>query len=350
MVSQRKYSSVLKSESEMLTLIKGQIPTTLNQTRDEIGIGDDAAVVGFEHGNLVLTTDTMVEDVHFRRGEIRWQDLGWKSIVSNQSDIAAMGGKPEHALVSLAITNDVIDSDINNLFAGMAGALDTFGGRLVGGDTVLSSVISIGVAMTGSGITASQALKRDMARVGDLVTVTGYLGGSAGGLATLGWSDISDEDATPHSQISQLREAHFRPRPRTDMASVMVMNGVRCAMDISDGLLIDLERICTASGVDAVIHAGQVPVHPALYDTFPDRALDMAMTGGEDYEILYATDEKTISRINANQPDKYASDFGIVGEFIEASDGKGGNVRVVDSKGETIEMHSRGWDHFTIER
>lgn len=348
MVSQRKHSSALKSESEMLTLIKGQIPTTLNQTRDEIGIGDDAAVVGFEHGNLVLTMDTMVEDVHFRRGETKWQDLGWKSIVANQSDIAAMGGKPEHALVSLAITNNVTDSDINNLFAGMAEALDTFGGRLVGGDTVLSSVISIGVAMTGSGVTASQAPRRDAAKVGDLAAVTGYLGGSAGGLATLGWSDISDKDATRHSQISQLREAHFRPHPRTDMASVLVTNGVRCAMDISDGLLIDLERICASSRVDAVIHTDQVPAHPALYDIFPDGSLDMAMTGGEDYEILYAADVKTISRINANQPDKYAPDFGIVGEFIEASDGKGGNVRVVDSKGETIEMRSRGWDHFTI--
>ena len=348
MASQRKYSSVLNSESEMLALVKERVSTTLNQARGEIGVGDDAAVVSFEHGNLVLTTDMMVEDVHFRRGEIRWQDLGWKSIVSNQSDIAAMGANPEHALVSLALTDDVTDSDINNLFTGMSEALDTFGGRLVGGDTVLSSVISIGVAMTGSGVTASQALRRDAAKVGELAAVTGYLGGSAGGLATLSWSGIDDKDSTHCSHISQLRETHFRPRPRVDMASVMVTNGVCCAMDISDGLLIDLERICAASGVDAVVRAGQLPVHPALSEVFPDRALDMAMTGGEDYELLYAADARTISRVNANQPYEYALDFGIVGEFIEASDGKGGNVRVVDGKGETIEMRSRGWDHFTL--
>ena len=125
----------------------------------------------------LLTSDAMVDGVHFRSGQIDWSDLGWKAVVSNQSDIAAMGGTPEHALVTLGVTGDVSTAQIEAVYRGMAAATNEFGGEIVGGDTVRSPVFFLSVALAGSAgvrVTGEPALlRRDAARVGDLVAVTG---------------------------------------------------------------------------------------------------------------------------------------------------------------------------------
>ncbi len=344
MVLNGPFRSQMRSESEFLDLISRHASRSFGAPEDEIGIGDDAALVSTPGEALVMTADAMIDGVHFHKGRIAWRDLGWKSIVSNQSDIAAMGAAPGHALVTLAITEEETAECIDELFGGMVDALQEYGGRLVGGDTVSSAILSVSIAMTGEDISASTTMRRDGASAGDLIAVTGPLGGSAGGLA-ISMNDGIAPSASESDRL-ELLDAHFRPTPRTDLVSAMQQQRVRCAIDISDGLLIDLRRLCTASSVDAVVHADNVPIYPSLIECFPDDWLRMALTGGEDYELIYAGSQQTISQVNEAQPQDSRSDFGVIGEFIQPTDGKGGNVTVLSDDG-IIEMDTLGWDHFS---
>ena len=333
------------SESDLVEIIKQRVNTGGASTEGEVGVGDDAAVMRFDAEQIVLTADAMVDGVHFLSQSMSWHDMGWKCIVSNQSDIAAMGAIPEHAVLTLAIPATTRVGDLDKLLSGVIGALDEFGGKLVGGDTVSSDNIILSVALTGRLCDAGRTLTRDAARPGQLVAVTGPLGGSAGGLAVLEQRRTDSAGCASDDIIERLLNAHFQPSPRVDLAATMVESGVKCAMDVSDGLLIDLERICSASGVDAVIYADRVPVDPDLLSQFPDRALELALTGGEDYELVYVGDAESIGKVNEAQPEGVASDFGVIGEIVPRKNGKG-EVTVLDDNGTPIEFDAKGWDHF----
>lgn len=332
------------SESDLVEIIKQRVNSSGSVPDDEVGVGDDAAVLRFDADHIVLTADAMVDGVHFLSDTMTWHDIGWKCIVSNQSDIAAMGALPEHAVLTLAIPATTRVGDLDEILSGVIGALDRYGGRLVGGDTVSSDRIIISVSMTGRLTSETQPLKRDTALPGDLVAVTGPLGGSAGGLMAM---TKSSEGMAPASRddASKLMSLHFRPSPRVDIAGELVNAGAKCAMDVSDGLLLDLERICAASGVDAVVEAARVPVEPALRRAYPEVATELALTGGEDYELVYVANAPTIAKVNAAQPDVEQADFGIVGEIVprRASEAK---VTVLDETGREIEFDAKGWDHF----
>ena len=332
------------SESDLVEIIKQRVNGGGAVPDGEVGVGDDAAVLRFDADHIVLTADAMVDGVHFLSDSMTWHDIGWKCIVSNQSDIAAMGAQPEHAVLTLAIPATTRVGDLEGILSGVIGALDRYGGKLVGGDTVSSDRIIISVSMTGRLLNEEKPLKRDTARPGHLVAVTGPLGGSAGGLmamkeATTGMHPINPDDE------AELLNAHFRPSPRVDLAGALVEFGAECAMDVSDGLLLDLERICVASGVDAVVDAGRVPIEPALQRAYPEVATELALTGGEDYELVYAADAKTIANVNAAQRSGEKAQFGIVGKIIprQRTDAK---VTVLDEAGREIEFDAKGWDHF----
>lgn len=333
------------SESDLVEIIKQRVHAGGASAAGEVGVGDDAAVMRFDAGHIVLTADAMVDGVHFLSQSMSWHDMGWKCIVSNQSDIAAMGAIPQHAVLTLAIPSSMRVGDLDELLSGVIGALDEFGGKLVGGDTVSSDNIILSVALTGQLHDACHPLTRDVARPGQLVAVTGPLGGSAGGLVVLEQRSVECDSTLVDSGGERLLSAHFRPSPRVDLAAAMVESGVECAMDVSDGLLIDLERICVASGVDAVIYADRVPVDSDLLSEFPNRALELALTGGEDYELVYVADAEAITRVNKAQPESVASDFGVVGEIVPRKNVKG-EVTVLDENGEPIEFEAKGWDHF----
>ena len=333
------------SESDLVDIIKQRVNGAAVVAEGEVGVGDDAAVLRFDAGHIVLTADAMVDGVHFLSESMSWHDMGWKCIVSNQSDIAAMGAKPEHAVLTLAIPATTRVGDLDEILCGVIGALDRYGGRLVGGDTVSSENIIISVAMTGRLVGKQRPLTRDVARSGQLVAVTGPLGGSAGGLRVMNEMLSKDESASVSDDGQTLLNAHFRPTPRVDLAESMVDSGVECAMDVSDGLLLDLERICVASGVDAVIHAARVPIEPALESAFPEQATELALTGGEDYELVYVTDADAIAEINASQPGCRPADFGIIGEIVPRR-GTDADVTVMDKSGCAIEFDAKGWDHF----
>ena len=320
------------SESDLVEIIKQRLNAGGSVPAGEVGIGDDAAVLQFDPSHIVLTADAMVDGVHFLSESMSWHDIGWKCIVSNQSDIAAMGAIPEHAVLTLAIPATTSVGDLEDLLEGVIGALDTYSGRLVGGDTVASDNIILSVSMTGRLVDPIRPLTRNSALPGQQIAVSGPLGGSAGGLMVL--NNPTDTDAA-----SPLLAAHFRPSPRVDMAEVLVKSGVSCAMDISDGLLIDLERICLASGVDAVINADSVPIFEALTERFGDEALELALTGGEDYELLFVADADAIASVDAS------SGCHVIGE-IQPSGAGGGKITVLDDVGDPIQFEAKGWDHF----
>jgi len=303
-----------------------------------LGIGDDAAAWEGEAGTRVLTTDTMVEGVHFSLDLTGWRDLGWKAMAVNLSDVAAMGCVPTCSVVTLGLRDDQQVEGLVEMYAGMAEACQNHGGQIVGGDVVRSPVFFLNVAMEGhASITDTDGggiiLTRDATEIGEVIAVTGTLGDSAGGLH-LALTGEKFDDST-----ERLRVAHFRPEPRLAAGQALAQAGIRTAMDISDGLVGDLTKLCEASGVGAVVRGNEVPVSEALRRQFPDRWLSLALTGGEDYELLFTGREETVREVT----DTVDVPVTIIGEIVEASLG----VSVLDSKGDAIEVEGGGWDHFS---
>ncbi len=323
-------------EFELIAALKRLIDDVPAAPDVAIGIGDDAAAIEFESGVQVMTTDTMVDGVHFLRGKAEWADVGWKSAVSNLSDIAAMGAVPLHALVTIGVPSNVTVIEMEKLYSGMIDAFSQFGGSIVGGDVVSSPVFFVTVALTGRAREIDNMpiiLQRDAANPGDLIGVTGSLGGSAGGLRSI-LEGIEGADA------DMLKRIHYRPVPRVHEAEALVEGGVTCAMDVSDGLMADFEKICTASDVGAVINASDVPVPTELKTLFGDDAVQMALTGGEDYELVFTAPFDLMDRLLA----RHRGTVTHIGTVVDVPD-EGEHVIALDSAGNTIELEHRGWDH-----
>ena len=323
-----------------------------------IGIGDDCAAV--RRGKLVdlYTTDTLVDGTHYRLGQVPWSDLGWKAMAVNQSDIAAMGGRPLYALVTLGLPPDTGTADVKEMYRGLAEACNRFGGQCVGGDIVRSRVLFVTVALTGeAAVPAARGaeararatgrpvkqprapweaalLRRDLAKPGDMIGVTGPLGSSAGGLRALTLG-LKSRDA------AALVRAHFRPEPRVREGIILAEGGVQAAMDISDGLAADMGKMAQMSGVGAHIVADRVPVDPVLRRTFPDDYLQLALGGGEDYELLFTAPPAVMDLALPALGHRAA----VIGEITEAPTNGEALVSVADSHGKPVPVPHAGWDH-----
>jgi thiamine-monophosphate kinase len=251
-----------------------------------IGIGDDAALWLPEPGNtVVITTDALVEHVHFRLDWTGWTDLGHKMLAVNLSDIAAMGAVPKVATIVLGLTGNEHVADLEAMYVGLGTLAAAHGVTIVGGDIVrVPHDVTLGVTLLGE-VEASRALRRDGARPGDLIVVSGTIGASAAGLALLDRG--IDETATSPLLIA----AHFRPNPRIALGKILHDAGVTSAMDLSDGLLGDLPKILEASGVAGEIDVGSLPILPAVRALFPGEFERLALRGGEDYELLMTIPE-----------------------------------------------------------
>ena len=315
---------------------------TPNGFRLRVPIGDDASAWDGPQGTRVMTTDTLVEGVHFNLGRTAWGDLGWKSLAVNLSDIAAMGCAPLFSVVTLGLRDDLPVDGLVRMYRGMADACRLHGGAIVGGDVVRSPVFFVSVAMTGFSPPLEDGeprqgvlLRRDCASPGDLVGVTGSLGCSAAGLRLL-------EDAGPHpldeKTSMHLRDAHNRPAPRVAEGQTLVREGVTAAMDISDGLVDDLRKLCEASGVGAMITSESVPLDGFLREAYPNDALQIALAGGEDYELLFTAPRPVMDRA-VGALDVPVS---VIGEIVEGPS----EVLVVDASGQIVAIESQGWDHF----
>jgi thiamine-monophosphate kinase len=299
-----------------------------------VGIGDDAAVWRAGGGFAVATTDTMVAGVHFLPGEVAWRDVGWKALAVNVSDVAAMGAQPSFALVTLCVPRETAVADVDELYAGLRECADAYGVTVAGGDVVASPVFAITVALSGDagarGDGRPALLRRDGARAGDAVAVTGPLGGSAGGLRVL------KEGVARTEAAERLVARHMRPRPRVDAGRAAVSAGAACAIDISDGLVQDLGHVCEASGFGAELWLPKVPLDDALVAVFPEDAPTLAATGGEDYELIVVAPEDVLRRAEV----MLGTPLPVVGVMRE-----GPGVRVLDAAGREVRLPSRGWDH-----
>jgi len=300
-----------------------------------VGIGDDAAVWRENGSAVVATTDTLASGVHFLPDKTPWRDLGWKALAVNVSDIAAMGAVPEFALVTLALPPDTEVEAIDDLYRGLSEAGEAYGVVIAGGDIVRADQPVITVALCGrAGLDASNeplVLRRGAAVAGDLLAVTGSLGGAAGGLRLL--------REGKHADTGALIERHLRPQPRALAGPAALAAGVRCAIDVSDGLLQDLGQICKASRAGAVVWRDKLPVEPALAELFgADEALRMAATGGEDYELLFAGTSEQLDALR-KQIDVPLTVIGetVIDPACEA--------RLLDENGKAIDLPVAGWDH-----
>ena len=298
-----------------------------------LGIGDDAAA--WQGGNRIqlATTDTLVQSVHFDLGLITWEELGWKALAVNLSDIAAMGGIPKYALLSLVLPAELEVKDVSEFINSIAHTATQFGVAIVGGNVATAANIVITITIMGCS-QGRTMLERSTASPGEQIAVTGYVGLSAAGLQMLKGRTVSDPDAR-----NILRQAHLKPMPRVKEGQILIEQGVRTAIDISDGLVADLDHICESSKVNAKINIDQVPVHPAVTAHFTDYQ-ELALCGGEDYELLFTADKATVTR--ARQA--LICPVTVIGDITEEE--LPTRVLVVDNRGTIIPCKKKGWDHF----
>jgi thiamine-monophosphate kinase len=319
------------------------------------GIGDDCAVYQPTAGMLeVTTTDLLVEKVHFDLLTTPLKHLGSKSISVNVSDICAMNATPQYALIGIAVPPSFSVEMIEELYKGMSHAARIYGVAIAGGDTSVSrSGLFISVTMTGE-VSGERLTRRSGAKPGEMICVTGTLGGAAAGLRLLmreknimlehiehhepynkslmvdleEYADAIKEQLLPAARIDIIRFFHSRNINPTAM------------IDISDGLSSDLRHLCNSSGTGAVIHEGRIPVHSGarrIADELRDDALGWSLTGGEDYQLLFTLPKERFPDIAEHD------DISIIGEITE----KDAGISLVDIYGMSIDLEKLpGYDHF----
>jgi thiamine-monophosphate kinase len=263
-----------------------------------IGGGDDAAVVPLGRDRVLMTTDALVEGIDFDFAYCSGADVGWKAIAVNASDIAAMCGRPFWATVSLALPPDTLVSRIDDEVEGMLEAAARWDIGLVGGDISRASEMSVSVTMIGSTLSGDPVM-RSGARVGDALCVTGSLGGAAAGLRLLQHEAIGAGRAGDHPSgqtrgsshaTGRLRARQLRPEARVQEAAILARFEPSSMIDLSDGLALDLSRLMRASDAGCQIDAAVLPLDPglsSLYGADREAAFELAMAGGEDFELLF---------------------------------------------------------------
>jgi thiamine-monophosphate kinase len=308
-----------------------------------VGIGDDAALATVRTGELALTTDLLIEGSHFERRLIAPRDLGYKAIAVNLSDIAAMGASPRFALVSLGLPAAVDAAWVVELYGGMVDCAGEYAVSIVGGDLSRAGQTAISVTLIGEA-PAGRAVLRSGASVGERIAVTGSLGASAAGLLlSRSPKDVLSEALTAGWGRDLLR-AHERPTPRIGEGETLAQSGATAMMDLSDGLSRDLPRLCRASGVGALIRADGVPIAPAVTENAERLGvgpLDIALSGGEDYELLAVLPPGVMEGAAERLRDRFGVALTEIGETTNAE-----GVAILDSTGEERPLEAKGWDHF----
>jgi thiamine-monophosphate kinase len=299
------------------------------------GIGDDCAVWRPESLNVLAKVDCQVQNVHFKFDLISWEDLGWKALAVNLSDLAAMGGRPRYALVSLGLPRNTLVEDVEALYRGLLELARQSGTAVVGGNISGSRLVFIDINVSGvTGNKEGRYLTRSAARVGDQVAVTGWLGSAAAGLEML---KLKTSFGGPIPGV--LKASFARPEPRLEEGLLLVEKGVTCALDISDGLLADLTHICQASQVGALVRSDLLPIRREVRAAFPGKFLKLALAGGEDYQLLFTARPENVRRVK----DAARYPVTVIGEICAANPGE---IKVVDGQGLSYRAQRLGWDHF----
>jgi thiamine-monophosphate kinase len=308
----------------------------------QLGIGDDCAVTDAPvSGRTLTTTDLLVEGIHFDLSYTDPASLGYKSLAVNLSDIAAMGGVPRHVLLGLAVP-PTIDVEFLDAFTDSFIALaDQHAVTLIGGDTCASLAgLMVSVTLVGEQV-PDRILTRGAAQPGDLIVVSGTVGDSALGLELLQGRLLTVDDA---EAVRFCINRHLRPMPRVALGQLLANTGmVRAMIDLSDGILADLGHILTASNVGASLEAAQLPISSA-YRTLAARTLgnfsELALTGGEDYELLFTIPqerEADLLRIQASAEVPLT----VIGSITAETE-----LQILDSAGRALQFPRSGYNHF----
>jgi thiamine-monophosphate kinase len=309
------------------------------------GIGDDAAVIEAGDHVKVVTTDLLIEGVHFDLSYAPLQHVGFKAVAVNISDVAAMNAIPKQITVSIALSNRFSVEAVDSLYEGINTACEHYGVDLVGGDTTASrtglviSVTAIGEAQK------EQITYRTGAKVNDILCVTGDLGSALIGLQILEREKqvyLANPDMKPElGNYTVVTGRQLRPDARMDIIHEMRELGVvpTSMIDISDGLASEIFHICKGSGVGATIYEDKLPIDKQTFDTAVELNLDpitCVLNGGEDYELLFTINQKDFAKLEKHP------DIHFIGHMTKAEEGK----YLVTKSGTTVQLKAQGWKHF----
>jgi len=319
-------------EFPFLRRLQARVP---RDARVQVGIGDDCAALALP-GMTLLTTDTLVENVHFRREWTTFSLLGEKTFAVNASDVAAMGGEPTFALLSLSVPQDTEVEDLDAFFDGFLRAAEESDTSLIGGN--MSAAPCWMIAVTLLGHAPYGTIPRAGARIGDDVYVTGTLGDAALGLRVLreGRSGVHAEEAKARFLCPTSRLGVSRSLAAQHLASAMI--------DVSDGLLQDLGHVCEASKVGAEIEGEQLPLSPSYRALCGEHDWTLALTGGEDYELLFTAPVENRAAI-AEVAHAAQSPVTRIGRIVSRSLG----IAVWAADGSVYQPTQAGYDHFRTE-
>ena len=311
------------------------------------GVGDDAAVMDFKNKRTVVSTDLLIEGVHFDLSYVPLKHLGYKSVVVNVSDIYAMNATATQITVSIAVSNRFPLEALEELYAGIRLACEHYKVDLVGGDTT-SSTRGLIISVTAIGeAEASDLVYRNGAQPNDLVVLTGDIGGAYMGLQILE-REKAVFQVNPNSQpdiemYSYILERQLKPEARKDIPPLLKQLGVKptAMMDVSDGLSSELLHICKQSGVGCRLYEDKIPLDPQVISTCEEFNLDsttIALSGGEDYELLFTIAQADYDKIKGNP------NFSVIGYITDKSEG----VNLITRAGQFIPIIAKGWNALTI--
>jgi thiamine-monophosphate kinase len=315
------------------------------QASTQKAIGDDAAVLNFGNKRTLVTTDLLLEGIHFNLEYVPLKHLGYKAAVVNFSDIYAMNGKPTQITVSLGISQRFSVEDMEQLYAGIKLACERYGVDLVGGDTCASMTgLTISITCLGEAYD-SDIVYRNGAQVNDLICVTGNLGTAYMGLQLLERERIvmnTDENATPAFEGREyLLERQLKPEARKDIIEQLHKAGIKptAMMDISDGLSSELKHICSQSGVGCAIYEDKLPIDyqaAALAEEMNLNIVTCALNGGEDYELLFTCKLDDYEKLVPIE------DVYLIGHITKVEHG----LNIVGRNGEELPLQAQGWNAF----
>lgn len=302
----------------------------------DLGIGDDAALFRVEKGHqLAISSDMLVAGTHFYHGDKPY-DIGWKSMAVNLSDMAAMGANPKWATLSIALP-EANETWLGEFARGFFACANTFDVDLIGGDTTRGP-LNISVTIMGE-VPVGKALRRDNAKTGDDVWVSGTLGDAALGLAHV-QNKLHDKIILDDGYIEYCLNALHRPQPRV-LLGLAILDLAHSAIDISDGLLSDLGHILQASNVGAEIQLDKLPCSPFIYKHLSEKQIQQCiLAGGDDYELCFTAPQKNRSTIE-KVGEKLHLQITWIGN-IHADSG----LTVLDKNKQKISLEKTGYDHF----
>jgi thiamine-monophosphate kinase len=335
----------MRSEFDFINALRQRVASSSQSIIT--GLGDDAAVFRSGSGKeTVVSTDLLVENIDFRRTTTPPYLLGHKALAVSLSDIAAMGARPLWALVSIGVPEDVWQTDfVDRFYDGWLDLANRYGVQLIGGDTSRTNEHIVIDSIAIGECSAGMAVKRTGANPGDQIFVTGSLGAAAAGLrliergAHLAEQNLDDEDS---QKLDHVLLRQLRPEPRVGWGIVLPEDRLATAMiDLSDGLSSDINHLCEASKVGTLIDASLLPIDERVIELCGRRALDplqLALHGGEDFELLFAVKPEHVARLPRRVD---GIEIKRIGEITRAEDG----VKI--SEGTRIwDLKPGGWKHF----